>query len=101
MTKKKVQAQSYWDNIQKFATSMNITQECAMDVLYLRSKKRHTRELENKLIELHRKGTPPKIETFGFSEELQNKHSQYKELQKEDNKYRLGQRLPYAQEPLR
>lgn len=50
--------------VNKLATELNVSESCAADVYYLRSRSRWTQELEDKLIELHRKGTPPNICEF-------------------------------------
>ena len=53
------------DYIQQMAKEMNISQACAMDVWYLRSRSRHTPELEAELIRLHSIGNPPNVMEFG------------------------------------
>lgn len=44
----------------------NMSGACISDIVYLRSRKRHTEELEEELIALHAAGTPPDIKVFGF-----------------------------------
>lgn len=51
------------------AAELGVSMSCAADVEYLRTRNRHTPELEQELIELHRKGTPPNIFSFGCTEE--------------------------------
>ena len=50
--------------IENLAKELNISVACAMDVWYLRTRSRHTPELEKKLIQLHKDGTPPNICEF-------------------------------------
>ena len=47
--------------IHKLAQDLGITEKCATDVWYLRTRSRWTEELETELIRLHRAGTPPNI----------------------------------------
>lgn len=58
----------YHDSINEYvanlAKEMNISEECALDVWYLRTRSRHTKEKELELIELHKNGTPPNICEF-------------------------------------
>lgn len=51
--------------IHKLANELNVSEACAMDVFYLRTRSRHTPELEQHLIELHAQGTPPNMCDFG------------------------------------
>lgn len=51
--------------ISELAQKLNITEACAEDVWYLRTRSRWSQELEDKLIELHKAGTPPNIMGFG------------------------------------
>lgn len=46
---------------------LGISSACASDVVYLRTRHRHTPELEKQLIELHQAGTPPNIFEFGVT----------------------------------
>jgi hypothetical protein len=48
------------------AKELGVSDACAMDIVYLRTRSRHTPQLEQKLIELYAKGTPPHICDFGF-----------------------------------
>jgi len=48
-------------HIRGIATELDISEDCAMDVWYLRSRGRWTEELETELIRLHKNGTPPNI----------------------------------------
>lgn len=50
--------------IQNLAKELNVSDECAMDVWYLRTRSRHTPELEAELIRLHAQGTPPNMCEF-------------------------------------
>lgn len=50
---------------------LGITEECARDILYLRTRNRHSEELEQQLIQLHRDGTPPNMMEFGVTAETQ------------------------------
>lgn len=63
------QSSDYWD----LAAELNVSIACAADVEYLRTRNRHTPELEQELIELHKKGTPPNIFSFGCTEETGKK----------------------------
>lgn len=45
-------------------SDLDVSESCALDVVYLRTRSRHTPELEQRLIELHQKGTPPSIMDF-------------------------------------
>lgn len=69
-----------WENFQKFmdflydehvayekqlSSELGISEECARDVVYLRTRSRHTPELEEELIALHKAGTPPNVNEFG------------------------------------
>jgi len=49
---------------EELSKKMDISKECASDVLYLRSRSRHTPEMEAELIRLHKMGTPPNILEF-------------------------------------
>lgn len=51
--------------IKNLATELNVSEQCAADVWYLRTRSRHTPELERKLIALHNTGNPPNICEFG------------------------------------
>lgn len=50
--------------IQELAKELNVSDACAMDVWYLRGRSRHTQELEQELIRLHKAGTTPNIMEF-------------------------------------
>lgn len=54
-------AESVNKYIKKLAKDLKITEHCAQDVWYLRTRSRWTQELEKELIRLHRAGTPPNI----------------------------------------
>lgn len=57
----------YDEAIKSLSKELNVSEGCANDVFYLRSRSRWTQELEDQLIELHRKGTPPDIYEFGVT----------------------------------
>lgn len=44
-----------------------VDRSCAQDIEYLRTRARHTEELENELIALHKAGTPPNMMEFGVT----------------------------------
>ena len=50
---------------------LDLTEACISDIAYLRTRNRHTSELEEELIRLHRAGTPPNIMEFGVTKETQ------------------------------
>lgn len=51
--------------IETLAKELNVSEQCATDVWYLRTRSRYTPELEQELIRLHEEGTPPNIHEFG------------------------------------
>lgn len=51
--------------IKQLAVELNASEECAMDVFYLRTRSRWTQELENELIQLHKSGVRPNMCEFG------------------------------------
>lgn len=51
--------------IRSLALELNVSVGCATDVLYLRSRSRHTDEMEKELIRLHQEGNPPNVCEFG------------------------------------
>jgi len=53
------------EHIRKIAEELSITQDCAADVWYLRSRSRWTQDLEDKLIDLHKQGQRPNMCEFG------------------------------------
>ena len=53
--------------VKHLAKELGVSENCASDVAYLRTRSRHSSELEGKLIELHKAGTPPNINEFGCS----------------------------------
>jgi len=59
------------DPLLELMEELDITQNCAIDVLYLRGRHRHTEELEKELIALHKAGTPPNIMEFGSNQQTQ------------------------------
>lgn len=54
--------------IKELAKELEISEDCAHDVYYLRTRSRWTQELENKLIDLHSKGIHPNMNEFGCKE---------------------------------
>jgi len=55
----------WWNQINELEKQPGISQACANDVVYLRTRMRHTPELEAELIRLHKAGTPPNVMEFG------------------------------------
>jgi hypothetical protein len=51
--------------IESLAEDLGVSVKCAEDVNYLRSRSRHTEELEAELIRLHQEGNPPNVFEFG------------------------------------
>lgn len=58
-------------DIDVIMTELNVSEKCAADILYLRSRNRWTQQLENQLIDLHRARTPPNMMEFGVTHETQ------------------------------
>ena len=56
--------QGLCDEIENISKELNISYACARDVVYLRTRSRHTQEMEERLIQLHREGTPPNVNEF-------------------------------------
>ncbi len=56
--------ESFVRGVQALAEELNCSDSCALDVMYLRSRSRHTQELEDELIKLHLLGNPPNIMEF-------------------------------------
>lgn len=50
--------------IRNLAKELDVSEQCASDVYYLRTRSRHTPELEAELVRLHREGNPPNICEF-------------------------------------
>lgn len=50
--------------MQRLSQELNISNECAMHVQYLRSRSRWTAEKERELISLYAQGNPPKLGEF-------------------------------------
>jgi hypothetical protein len=65
----------YYEEMEQYmrdlATELGVSVECAGDVWYLRTRSRHTPELEAELIALHAVGTPPNMCDFGVTEDTQ------------------------------
>lgn len=57
--------------MEELAKELDISLRCASDVQYLRTRYRHTPELEAELIRLHKEGNPPNISEFGVTQETQ------------------------------
>ena len=66
----------YYEEMNRYmselATELGVSVKCVEDVWYLRTRSRHTPELEAELIALHAVGTPPNMCDFGVSEKTQN-----------------------------
>ena len=66
----------YYEEMNRYmdelATELGVSVRCAEDVWYLRTRSRHTPELEAELIALHAAGTPPTLRSFGVTEKTQN-----------------------------
>ena len=58
-------ADSMVQYIRDVADELDITDECAADVVYLRSRSRWTQALEDELIRLHDVGQAPNMGEFG------------------------------------
>jgi|SanBayMetagenome_1026888.scaffolds.fasta_scaffold55503_3 hypothetical protein len=43
---------------------LGVSESCGIDILYLRGRSRWTQELEDRLIELYKQGSPPNICEF-------------------------------------
>jgi len=63
--------QAIVNNILALAKELDVSEKCASDVIYLRSRFRHTPELEAELIRLHKEGIPVNVYEFGVTEETQ------------------------------
>lgn len=46
---------------------LGVDKHCALDIAYLRTRARHSQELEDELIALHKAGTPPNMMEFGVT----------------------------------
>jgi hypothetical protein len=69
-----VQDESYGEVTQymkDLTVELGVSVECAGDVWYLRTRSRHTSELEAELIALHAAGTPPNMCDFGVTKDTQ------------------------------
>ena len=68
--------QEYYDELEQYmrdlATELGVSVNCAQDVWYLRTRSRHTPELEAELIARWAAGIPPDIGNFGVTEETQS-----------------------------
>lgn len=56
----------------QFGKDSDLYRRCKEDIEYLRTRSRHTKELEKELINLHIAGTPPNMSEFGVTKETQN-----------------------------
>lgn len=54
-------AKSMQKEYENIASALNCSIDCAADIYYLRTRSRHTPELEAELIRLYSIGTPPNI----------------------------------------
>ena len=57
------------DEVTDLVLELNVTEACASDVIYLRTRNRWSQDLEKELIALHKAGTPPMITGFGLDPE--------------------------------
>ena len=61
-------ADEYYSEMSQYmkdlAVELGVSVECAGDVWYLRTRSRHTPELEAELIALHAAGTPPNMQAY-------------------------------------
>ena len=59
----------YYNELQRYfedlASKLGCSIGCAQDVWYLRQRSRWTQELEDRLIRLHKEGSPVNINEFG------------------------------------
>ncbi len=55
------------------ALTHGISESAALDVIYLRTRSRHTQALEEELIRLHKEGNPPMVQEFGSNEDSRRK----------------------------
>jgi len=62
----------YDEAISDLAKELNVSELCANDIFYLRSRSRWSPELENELIELHQKGERPNMNEFGVTRDTQD-----------------------------
>ena len=51
--------------VSDLSEELGVSEHCAGDVYYLRTRSRWSQELENELIELHQKKSPPNMCDFG------------------------------------
>lgn len=61
----------YDEVIADLAKELNVSELCAGDVFYLRSRSRWSQELEDELIERHQNGERPNMNDFGVTRETQ------------------------------
>lgn len=66
----------YYEELEQYmrdlATELGVSVNCAHDVWYLRTRSRHTPELEAELIARWAAGIPPNISNFGVTEDTQS-----------------------------
>jgi hypothetical protein len=66
----------YYEELEQYmrdlATELGVSVNCAHDVWYLRTRSRHTPELEAELIARWAAGIPPNIGSFGVTEDTQS-----------------------------
>ena len=53
---------------QEFSKEKNVSLECALDVMYLRTRSRHTQRMEDELIRLHSIGQAPNLNGWPSSD---------------------------------
>lgn len=59
------------NEISGIAKINNVSESCAADIYYLRTRSRWSKALEEELITLHKAGTPPNMNEFGSTKETQ------------------------------
>lgn len=65
-------AREYRQEVLRVSQELGVSLFCANDIVYLRSRHRHTPQLEAELIQRYKDGNPPEdMGTFGVTEETQ------------------------------
>lgn len=62
----------YDEVVHDLAKELSVSESCARDIFYLRSRSRWSQELEDELIHLHQKGERPNMNDFGVTSETQS-----------------------------
>jgi hypothetical protein len=55
---------SFIQEAKNISEQLGVSESCGIDILYLRGRSRWTQELEDRLIELYKQGSPPNICEF-------------------------------------